>query len=136
MGVAGAGKSTVGRALADALDWSFLEGDDYHPKENLAKMATGIPLSDADRLPWLDQIHKLLATHLSTGYSLVLACSALNESYRNRLQAGLSNIKFVYLKGSKDLILPRLANRRGHYMPSNLCKASSIHWKNQKMPSR
>lgn len=116
MGVAGAGKSTVGAALARALDWPFYDGDDFHPQANVDKMAAGIPLTDIDRRPWLDRLHELMAEKLSVGASLVLACSALKESYRQRLTADLPSVRFVYLKGDYAHLNARLANRGGHYM--------------------
>jgi len=117
MGVAGSGKSTVGRRLGEVLDWPFYDGDDYMPPEKVAKMAAGIPLDDADRAPWLDILHELMAAQLGRGVSLILACSSLKEKYRARLRAGLENgVRFVYLKGDFDLIYARLQARPGHFM--------------------
>ena len=114
MGVTGAGKSTIGRGLADRLGWVFLEADDFHSRENKAKMHRGEPLTDADREPWLDAIHAELVRQLNAGKSVVVGCSALRDSYRRRLTAGLQ-VKMVYLKGSPELIAERLRARSGHF---------------------
>jgi gluconokinase len=116
MGVAGSGKSTVGRALADALHWSFFEGDDYHPQSNADKIASGNPLTDEDRHPWLKKLSQLVVTNLSQGHSLVLSCSALKESYRQILRGEDSNILFVFLRGEFDLIESRMRSRPHPYM--------------------
>lgn len=116
MGVAGSGKTTVGSRLAAALGWTFYEGDAFHPPENIRKMAAGVPLDDADRAPWLDRLRALLADCLARNQRAVLACSALKESYRQRLSQGLPGLRFVYLTGDPDLIASRLAHRQGHYM--------------------
>jgi MFS transporter, ACS family, tartrate transporter len=114
MGVTGSGKSTVGKLVAERLAWVFLEADEFHSPENIAKMHNGIPLTDADRLPWLDAIHaRLLALH-AEGKDIVLACSALKRSYRQRLAKNLS-VEIVYLKGSPVFIGKRLRERRGHF---------------------
>jgi gluconokinase len=119
MGVCGCGKTTVGRALADELGWAFLDADEYHPPENVAKMAAGIALTDDDRWPWLDRLGRELQTLHGSGRHAVLACSALRQSYRDRLEAS-GELKWVYLKGDAATIEPRLASRRGHYMPRSL----------------
>ncbi|GAB4524841.1 MAG: gluconokinase [Anaerolineales bacterium] len=116
MGVSGCGKSTVGRLLAERLGWPFFDADDFHPPENIARMTAGQPLSDADRAPWLDALHTLLADHLRHGQPLVLACSALKEAYRQRLAAGGLNVRFVHLQGGFDLIYRRMQARQAHYM--------------------
>jgi ACS family tartrate transporter-like MFS transporter len=114
MGVTGSGKSTIGKLVAERLAWVFLEADEFHSPENIAKMRNGIPLTDADRLPWLDAIHaRLKALHME-GKDVVLACSALKESYRQRLAKDLQ-YEIVYLKGSPAFIGMRLSERRGHY---------------------
>ncbi len=120
MGVSGAGKSTVGAAVAAALGWPFYEGDDFHPAANVAKMAAGTPLTDADRRPWLARLHDLIADHLARGEPAVMACSALKRSYREQLRAGNDGLVFVYLRGDRERIGRRLARRRGHYMPAAL----------------
>jgi gluconokinase len=115
MGVAGAGKSTVGKLLASELAWPFADGDDYHPPANLEKMRHGIPLTDSDRAPWLEILRSLIAAWIAEGKSAVLACSALKRAYRERLQAG-PEVRFVYLKGDVALLQTRLRKRQGHYM--------------------
>ena len=122
MGVAGSGKSLIGGALARALDVAFVEGDDYHSPENVARMASGTPLTDADRLPWLRSVAKRIRDAKSAGTGLVVACSALKRSYRDLLRAesGAPGLQFVFLKGSRALIADRLADRRGHFMPPTL----------------
>lgn len=119
MGVCGCGKSTVGRTLADELGWAFLDADDFHPPGNVAKMAAGVALTDADRWPWLDRIVAELQAIDRQGRSAVLACSALRQNYRDRLDRA-GKIRWVYLKGDAATIEPRLASRRGHFMPSTL----------------
>src|SRR5512145_1834630 len=96
MGVSGAGKTTVGRLLAEQLGWAFHDADDFHPAANVAKMRAGEPLTDADRLPWLDALHALLTRLAAAHESAVLACSALKASYRQRLGAGVPDLRFVY----------------------------------------
>ena len=119
MGVAGAGKSTLGAALAARLGWRFMDADDHHPAQNVAKMAAGIPLGDEDRWPWLDQLNTMLAGEKN----VVLACSALKDSYRRRLLAGIGPSRIVYLQGSFELIAARLATRRHRYMPASLLES-------------
>ncbi len=118
MGVAGSGKTTVGRALADALGCEFFDGDDFHPAANVAKMASGIPLTDEDRLPWLESLSGVIRQQLAKGSSCVVACSALKSVYRNVL-AG-DHVQFVFLRASKDLVARRFAMRRDHFMPARL----------------
>ena len=119
MGVAGAGKSTLGAALAQRLGWRFLDADDFHPPGNVAKMAAGVPLEDADRWPWLD----LLNQKLKEEPALVLACSALKEAYRRRLLEGVDRSGIVHLHGSFELIASRLAGRQHRYMPASLLES-------------
>jgi ACS family tartrate transporter-like MFS transporter len=114
MGVTGSGKSTVGKLLAERLAWVFLEADEFHSPENIAKMHNGIPLSDSDRRPWLDAIHARLVALHAEGKDIVLACSALKQSYRQRLAKNLP-VELVYLKGSPVLIGQRLRQRHGHF---------------------
>ncbi len=116
MGVSGSGKTTLGRALAERLGWEFYDADDFHPPANIAKMAAGIPLKDADRAPWLDALHDLIAACLKEKRPAVLACSALKERYRQRLLDGNPGVQIIYLKGSYDLIRQRMEQRSGHYM--------------------
>jgi gluconokinase len=120
MGVSGSGKTTVGVPLAQALGGEFVEGDDYHPPANIAKMRQGIPLDDADRRPWLETLSAEIGRWLAAGRTVVLACSALKRSYRAILRGGRPGVRFVHLTGSAPLIRARLAERRGHYMPASL----------------
>ena len=115
MGVSGSGKTTIGRRLADELGWKFYDGDDYHPRANVEKMARGVPLDDDDRAPWLESLRDLIRSCLARGESAVLACSALKRSYRQHLLIDES-VKLVYLKGDYELIEDRLEGRRGHFM--------------------
>jgi len=124
MGVAGAGKTTLGAALAQRLGWRFLDADDHHPPENVAKMAAGIALDDADRRPWLDLLNGKLKEESTN--SLVLACSALKDTYRRRLLAGVVDSRIVYLHGSFALIAARLAQRRHRYMPASLLESQFV----------
>jgi carbohydrate kinase (thermoresistant glucokinase family) len=119
MGVSGSGKTTVGKALAESLGWRFVEGDDFHPPENVAKMAAGTPLEDADRWPWFDRIASELRAILEAGGDAVLACSALKASYRDRL-ARAGDVRFVHLAGDYDTIAERIATRKHRYMPPEL----------------
>ena len=123
MGVAGAGKTTVGQALAAALDWPFYDGDDFHPPANVAKMGAGVPLTDADRAPWLAALHALLAARLGAGQPLVLACSALKAAYRRQLAGELPGVALLYLQASPALIAQRLQHRPGHFMPAALAES-------------
>ena len=116
MGVSGVGKTTIGELVAQELGWHFIEGDDYHPRENVAKMAAGTPLQDADRWPWLDALNKALRKERDA----VVTCSALKESYRKRLLAGIDDFLLAYLYGSKELLASRLAKRKHRYMPATL----------------
>lgn len=119
MGVSGSGKSTTGAALAAALGWPFIDADDLHPPANVAKMAAGTPLTDADRWPWLDRIVMGLRRVTASGGNAVLACSALKKAYRDRL-ATAGDVRFVYLRGDRETIAARLAARRHRYMPATL----------------
>ena len=118
MGVSGSGKSTVGAALADALGVPFTDSDGLHPAANVAKMTQGIPLTDADREPWLDAVGARLAEHTGTG--LVVACSALRRAYRDRLRSHAPDVVFVHLHGEREVIARRQATRPGHFMPASL----------------
>jgi gluconokinase len=122
MGVSGSGKSTVGEALAQVLGWQFADADAFHPAANVAKMAQGIGLEDADRLPWLQSLQAEIQTWLATPTPTVLACSALKGSYRELLQVS-EQVKFVYLKGSFELIQQRLNQRQGHFMAASLLRS-------------
>jgi gluconokinase len=120
MGVSGSGKTTVGRLLAAELGWTFHEGDDAHPSDNLRKMAAGTPLTDADRLPWLRELRSLIERSLAAGENAVLACSALKESYREILAGRLEGVCFVHLTGDPALIAERLEHRQGHFMKAGM----------------
>lgn len=120
MGVSGCGKSTVGLALAKALQWPFLEGDDFHPPENVARMAAGTPLTDADRAGWLRTLAERIAAADAQGQGLVLSCSALKRSYRDMLRQGSNHLRFVYLHGDAEVLAQRMAARTRHYMPASL----------------
>lgn len=122
MGVSGCGKTTIGSALAGALTLEFVEGDDYHPPENVRRMAAGIPLTDADRAGWLRALAERLTAARVAGAGLVMSCSALKRAYRDVLRAGArpDEVRFVFLEGNRALIGERLAERRGHYMPAAL----------------
>ena len=123
MGVSGCGKSTVGAALAAKLGCPFYDGDDFHPPRNVAKMSRGVPLTDADREPWLDRLHNLIREQLARGETAVLACSALKKQYREHLRQGNDSVQFVYLRGDFDLIWQRLKTRRGHYMKADMLRS-------------
>ena len=123
MGVSGCGKTSVGQGLAARLMCPFYDGDDFHPPENVAKMASGQPLSDDDRTPWLARLHTLIREQLNKGETAVLACSALKKKYRSQLRAGNDNVQFVYLEGTFDLIWQRMAARRDHYMKAEMLQS-------------
>lgn len=120
MGVCGCGKSEVGRGLAAALGMRFLEGDAYHSTANVAKMAAGIPLTDADRADWLQRLQDELAAARACGTSVVLACSALKRRYRDLLRAADPELRFAHLAGPRELIAERMQSRTAHYMPLSL----------------
>lgn len=123
MGVSGSGKSTVGQALAAALGQDYVEGDALHPPENVARMAAGIALTDADRQGWLQAVGDELARAAGQGRGVVVACSALKRSYRDRLRSASPGVRFVHLHGSRDVLEARLAARTGHYMPPTLLQS-------------
>jgi gluconokinase len=116
MGVTGVGKTTVGRLIAQRLGARFVDADDFHPLENVARMHAGIPLDDDDRQPWLAALNAHLKDAERRGDSVVLACSALKSAYRERLREGVLGLRFVHLVGARELIAERLATRSGHYM--------------------
>lgn len=119
MGVSGAGKTTIGQRLARRLAWAFIDADDYHPSANVAKMAAGVALSDEDRWPWLDALNRRLHEERDA----IVACSALKQSYRDRLLAGIADARVVFLHGSRALIAERLAERKHRYMPASLLES-------------
>ncbi|WP_198295460.1 MULTISPECIES: gluconokinase [unclassified Diaminobutyricimonas] len=120
MGVQGSGKSTIGRDLAASLDRRFIDGDDLHTPEAKAKMASGHPLTDDDRRPWLTRIAQTIADALVTGDSIIVACSALKRQYRDLMRQIVPSLLFVHLSGSQELIAERLSQRNHEYMPQTL----------------
>jgi gluconokinase len=120
MGVSGSGKSTIAAALAARLEWTFEDGDRFHPPSNVAKMSAGHPLADEDRWPWLQAIADEIDRVCEAGGHVVMACSALKRVYREILVHGRNDIRIVFLDGSQSLIADRLARRKGHFMPPGL----------------
>ena len=124
MGVSGAGKSTVGRLIAARLDCPFRDADGFHPKANIEKMASGVPLTDEDRWPWLRAIAAWIEEHRATGTTCVVTCSALKRVYRDLVTDNQrTDVRLVYLKGNIDLIEARLKARTGHFMPPALLRS-------------
>lgn len=123
MGVAGSGKTAVGQILSERLNLPFFDGDDYHPASNVAKMAAGIPLDDQDRIPWLKNLHEIILEHLQAGKSVILACSALKQSYRDLLGENIPGVTFIYLKGDYNLIFQRMKERHDHYMKPGMLQS-------------
>ena len=123
MGVTGAGKTTIGRALASSLGWEFHDGDDLHTDASKRKMHQGIALDDADRAPWLSAIRKLIEAMLAEGRNSVIACSALKQEYRDEIVVDPNSVKVVYLKGSREMIADRLRKRAGHFMNPDLLQS-------------
>jgi gluconokinase len=123
MGVSGAGKTTIGKLLASDLKWSFYEGDDFHPRANIAKMAAGIPLTDEDRIPWLDAIQTLIRELSEKAESAIVTCSALKQSYRDRVRIAPRVPRFVFLLGSYELIKDRVQKRVHPFMNPSLLKS-------------
>jgi gluconokinase len=123
MGVSGSGKTTVAALLAGRLNWKFQEGDSLHPQANVDKMHHGIPLTDADRLPWLDSIAALIDRWNAEGISGIITCSALKRAYRERIRAGRPDVELVYLRGSRELVSARITQRMGHFMPPSLLES-------------
>jgi gluconokinase len=120
IGVSGSGKTTIGKALAQAMNARFVDADDYHSIEHIEQMRRGIALGDADRAPWLDRLNVVLRDAQQRGETLVLACSALKAAYRQQLLRDIDDPKQVYLRGSAELIASRLIRRHGHYMNPDL----------------
>ncbi|MCG6952829.1 MAG: gluconokinase [Betaproteobacteria bacterium] len=123
MGVSGAGKTTLGRRIAERLGCEFIDADDYHPPRNVQKMTAGVPLEDDDRWPWLERLNALLRERADAGRDAVLACSALKEAYRVKLRAGIDDFRLVYLKGSLEQLRARVSERRHRYMPASLLES-------------
>ncbi|MGC2890998.1 MAG: gluconokinase [Candidatus Acidiferrum sp.] len=119
MGTTASGKTTIGTMLAKRMGWDFVDADDFHPPANVEKMKYGIPLTDADRMPWLQALHDKIVQWNSGNRSVVLACSALKQSYRDTLR-GATDVKFVYLKGSYELFSKRVLARKGHFAKQDL----------------
>jgi len=119
-GVSGSGKSTVGEELAGKLGWAFIDGDSLHPRENIAKMSAGTPLTDADRMPWLDAIGGWLDARLTAAEPGVLACSALKRSYRDLLMASRPAVSMAFLRICREIAAQRLAERHGHFFDPHL----------------
>lgn len=120
MGVASSGKSTVGELLSKKLKASFLDGDDLHSEESIAKMSSGVPLDDADREPWLMKVNNAVAKIEATGSTGVIVCSALKKRYRDMIRHGNSKVMFIFLDGTKELVLERIRKRENHYMKQEM----------------
>ena len=123
MGVSGSGKSTVAEAMNARLHWAFQEGDALHPPSNVEKMHAGVPLTDADRAPWLAAVRRWIDAQLEAGNSGVVTCSALKRSYRDGLVAGRPTVRLLYLMGDAVMLEQRLARRSGHFMPAALLES-------------
>ncbi|MEJ0064453.1 MAG: gluconokinase [Caulobacteraceae bacterium] len=120
MGVSGVGKTTLGEAIAKRLEWAFIDGDALHPAANIAKMKAGVPLTDADRAPWLDAVAAWIDRQQAEGKPGVVTCSALKRAYRDRLDAGRPQVRFVYIKLDEADVAERLAHRKGHFFAPTL----------------
>jgi gluconokinase len=123
MGVSGSGKTTIAEEIARREGWELLEGDDFHPPANIAKMKSGVPLTDDDRWPWLRAIAAAIDERRARGESVVVACSALKRAYRDILVDGRDDVVVVYLQGSSALIAERIAARKHHFMPAKLLES-------------
>jgi gluconokinase len=122
-GVSGSGKTTIGKLLAQKTGFAFYDADDFHPQQNINKMKAGKPLTDEDRLPWLDNLHHLASQKINTE-SIIIACSALKQVYRKRLSKGIeASCRWVFLKGSYATIQQRMQQRKDHYMPAALLQS-------------
>jgi len=123
MGVSGCGKSTIAALVAQHLGWPMIEGDDLHPPANIAKMTQGIPLNDDDRRPWLEAIAARIDAWRQAGQQGVVTCSSLRHAYRDILRSGHDDVRFVFLKGSYELLLGRMQHRQRHFMPASLLQS-------------
>jgi gluconokinase len=122
MGVSGSGKTTVGKTVSSQFGWKFYEGDEYHPAKNMEKMKNGIPLNDKDRLPWLLCLKKIIEEALENKENIIISCSALKEAYRKILKIN-NDVKFIYLKGSYDLVKKRMEERGSHFFKPAMLKS-------------
>ncbi|GAA5125481.1 gluconokinase [Haloechinothrix salitolerans] len=120
MGVSGVGKSTTAQLIADELGWPLAEADDFHPPANIDKMSAGLPLTDADRAPWLRAIRDWISERSAAGVSVVVTCSALKRSYRDVLREADARVRFVFLRTTEHVVRDRLSKRSGHFMPTTL----------------
>ena len=120
MGVSGSGKTSAAQEITRQLGWAYIEGDDLHPEANVAKMASGIPLDDEDRWPWLRRVAEVIGEHETAGTSLVITCSALKRVYRDLLRDGHPSVWFAHVHVDRDVLAQRLAARQGHFMPPSL----------------
>ncbi|SMP21274.1 gluconokinase [Algoriphagus winogradskyi] len=125
-GVSGTGKTTIGSGIADKFELPFFDADNFHPKENIEKMSLGFPLNDEDRMPWLQALADILVAHEKTG-GAVLACSALKESYRQMLKVQ-DDVRWIHLKGERDLIWERMLARKNHYMKATMLDSQVATW--------
>ena len=124
MGVSGSGKTVIGKHVAEKMNAEFIDADDFHPSANIIKMSSGIPLTDADRIPWLNNLGKIASEHLEKEEMLIMACSALKKAYRDILREDINGeTQFIYLKSSFEEIAGRLQNRVGHFMPKGLLES-------------
>lgn len=123
MGVSGVGKTTIGQILSGKLGWPLFDADEFHSAASIEKMRNGIPLEDADRWPWLDRMNAMLKEREGRGESVLLACSALKQVYRDRLSKGTAELRWIFLKGRFELIQARLEARKGHYMKAGLLES-------------
>jgi gluconokinase len=122
-GVAGAGKTTIGKRLAEELHWTFRDADEFHPPGNIETMRRGVPLEDVDRIEWLEAMRATVEGWLGTNHNAVLTCSCLKRAYRDRLLIDRAHMRLVYLKGSYDLIGDRISHRPDHFMKKELLKS-------------
>ncbi|MEO0897605.1 MAG: gluconokinase [Bacteroidota bacterium] len=123
IGVSGSGKTTVGKLIAEYLPGRFIDADDFHPQENIDKMSNGTPLTDVDRVPWLLSLREEINKHLQDETHLIMACSALKKGYREVLGRDDKRVKFIYLSGTYEDILPRMEDRQGHYMKADMLQS-------------
>ena len=123
MGVSGTGKSTIGKLLSDRTGWAFYDADDFHPAANIVKMSQGVALTDLDRLPWLNKLHRLIGHTLQQNKHGILACSALKSNYRQILRNNYRDVVFIYLQGNYQAIQSRLQERAGHFMSADLLQS-------------